>query len=253
MHQISLGGLLWLIVTLVSLVFLQRILHREIQAFLLILTRHPNATLTIFGVIFLPGVFLHEFSHFIAAKLLGVRTGRFSILPKSMGSGRLRLGYVETVSGGPIRDALIGLAPLVTGCLFISFTAISQFHLRNSDYLFYNGNLVSFIKNIQEIWEVRDFWLWFYLTFAVSSTMMPSASDRHSWLPVGILLGGISIVFILVGAGSWMVEHLAPYMNSFMSALVLVFGLSAFVHMLLIIPFFILHSFFSKLTGLDVG
>ena len=37
------GGLLWLLVALVVFIFLQRSLHREIQAFFLILTRNPPA------------------------------------------------------------------------------------------------------------------------------------------------------------------------------------------------------------------
>src|SRR5512142_1576675 len=96
-------GFLWLLVTLVVFVFLQRALHREIQAFFLILTRKPGVTQVIFALIFFPGVVLHEGSHFLAAKLLGVRTGTFSLIPQAQPNGRLRLGYVETYSGGFLR------------------------------------------------------------------------------------------------------------------------------------------------------
>src|SRR5512136_2721222 len=93
----SLDGLLWLLVALVLLVFFQRTLHREIQAVLLILSKNPGLAQTSFAIIFFPGVFLHELSHFLVAKLLGVRTGKFSLIPQAQANGKLRLGYVETV------------------------------------------------------------------------------------------------------------------------------------------------------------
>ena len=76
----QLSGLFWFMFMLVPLIFLQRLLHREIQAVFLILSRDARVTMTIFQLIFLPGVFLHESSHFLMAKILGVATGRFSIL-----------------------------------------------------------------------------------------------------------------------------------------------------------------------------
>src|SRR5215210_9393319 len=92
----QLSGLLWFILILVPLILLQRLLHREIQAVFLIMTRDTRLTMGIFSMLFLPGVFLHELSHFVMAKILRVRTGKFSIFPQSLPDGRLQLGYVET-------------------------------------------------------------------------------------------------------------------------------------------------------------
>src|SRR5512135_1932794 len=88
----QLAGLLWFILMLVPLIVLQRLLHREIQAVFLILTRDTRLTMGIFSLLFLPGVFLHELSHFVMAKILQVRTGKFSILPQTLPDGRLQLG-----------------------------------------------------------------------------------------------------------------------------------------------------------------
>ena len=63
-------GLLWLLAALGIFIFLQRALHREIQAFFLILTRSVGVTQVLFAIIFFPGVLLHELSHFLSAKLL---------------------------------------------------------------------------------------------------------------------------------------------------------------------------------------
>jgi hypothetical protein len=98
-----------------------------------------------------------------------------------------------------------------------------------------------------------DFWLWFYLAFTVSSTMLPSQSDRHAWLPLGILLVGLLGVAILAGAGTWMLTNLAPRLNQFLGALATIFGLSGALHLLLVIPFFLLHQIMSRATGMDIG
>jgi hypothetical protein len=249
----SLDGVFWLLFALVALIFLQRILHREIQAFFLILTRNPGVTQVIFALIFFPGVFLHELSHFIMAKLLGVRTGSLSLIPKPMPNGRLRLGYVETASGGVVRDSLVGLAPLITGCLFVVYAAIKPMHMLPLWSVLRGGNFPLFWMGLGILPTLKDFWLWFYFTFVVSSTMMPSASDRHAWLPVGVFAGLLIIAVILAGAGPWMLEHLAPSINSFLNSLALIFGLSAVLHAIFILPFFLLHRILARVTGMDIG
>ena len=248
----SFDGLLWLLAALVLLVFLQRTLHREIQAVFLILTRRPGVTQVIFAFIFLPGVCLHELSHFLAAKLLGVQTGKFSLIPQAQPNGKLRLGYVETASGGFIRDALIGVAPLVSGSLVVAYIAIYQMHLLPLWDFVRLAEWGGFWSGLMAVPKTSDFWLWFFLTFTISSTMMPSASDRHAWFPLGLLAGVLLGIAILAGAGPWMLENLAKPFNSFLRALALIYGLSGVIHAILILPFLLLHLLLARMMGVDV-
>jgi hypothetical protein len=247
------NGLLWLLGTLVIFIFLQRALHREIQAFFLILTRSAGVTQVLFALIFFPGVLLHELSHFLSAKLLGVATGRFSLIPQAQPDGKLRLGYVETAMGGFVRDALIGAAPLVTGSAFVALTAIYLLHLLPIWDVLRSEDLGTFWTLLKAVPGSPDFWLWFYLTFTISSTMLPSQSDRHAWLPLGILVVGLVGVAILAGAGTWMLTNLAPRFNQFLGALAMIFGLSGALHLMLVIPLFLLHQILSRATGVDIG
>ncbi len=246
-------GLLWLLAALGIFIFLQRALHREIQAFFLILTRSAGVTQVLFAIIFFPGVLLHELSHFLSAKLLGVQTGRFSLIPQAQADGKLRLGYVETATGGFVRDALIGAAPLVTGSAFVALTAIYLLKLLPVWTVLRVSDWGAFWTLLKAVPGSPDFWLWFYLVFTVSSTMLPSQSDRHAWLPLGILLVGLLGVAILAGAGTWMLTNLAPRFNQFLGALAMIFGLSGALHLLLVIPFFLLHQIMSRATGVDIG
>ncbi len=246
-------GLVWFILMLVPLIVLQRLLHREIQAVLLILTRDTRLTMGIFSMLFLPGVFLHELSHFVMAKVLRVRTGKFSIFPQTLPDGRLQLGYVETVRVDAVRDSLVGAAPLIMGTLFVAYVAIYHLQMRVLWDVFRNGQFNLFWMGVRALPNVRDFYLWFYLAFAVSSTMMPSESDRHAWLELLIAIGVLIAIALLAGAGPWMLSNVAPYISNFLSSVAVIFGLSAFVHVLLILPTALVHKLLARLTGVDVA
>ncbi len=246
-------GFLWVVATLVALLFLQRALHREIQAIFLIATQSPNITMGAFSFIFLPGVFLHELSHLLMAKLLGVRTGKFSLLPEVLPDGRLQLGYVEAARSDNLRDSLVGVAPMVSGMLFVAFAAINRLHLVIMWDTMRNGQWELFWMGFSALPQIPDFWLWFYLTFAVSSTMMPSESDRHAWMPLGVISGVLFALVILAGAGPWMLANLAPPFNEFLRGTALILLVSILVHAILILPLLLVHRLLTRLTGLDIG
>ncbi len=247
------NGLFWFVLALLPLVLLQRLLHREIQAVLLILTREPAMTIGIFSIIFLPGVLLHEFSHYLMAGLLGVRTSNFSLFPRTLPGGRLQMGYVETARTDIVRDSLIGAAPLVVGGLFVAYAAISRLQLLPLWDVLRNGQFGLFWMGLKLLPQVKDFPLWFYLTFAVSSTMLPSGSDRHAWLPVGASVFLLLMLALIAGAGPWMLQNMAPPLNTFFGSVATVFGLSTAVHAALIVPFALAHRLASSLTGVDVA
>jgi hypothetical protein len=246
-------GLLWLLLTLVLLLFLQRTLHREIQAIFLIVTRNPGFTMGAFSLIFLPGVFLHELSHLVMAKVLGVRTGNFSLLPEVLPDGKLMLGYVEAAHTDIFRDSLVGMAPLISGMIFVAYAAVAPLHLVIMWDTFRNGQWTLFWLGLQTLPTLPDFWIWFYLTFAVSSTMMPSESDRHAWLPLGLVAVTLFGLVLLAGMGPWMLENLAPPFNQFLRGTALLLVVSIVVHILLILPLMLIHRLLTRLTGLDVG
>ena len=237
---------------LLPLVFLQRLLHREIQAVFILLTRNVQLTIGLFSFLFFPGVFLHELSHFLMAKLLRVRTGKISLIPRALPDGRLQMGYVETVSTDIARDSLIGLAPLLAGTLFVAYAGVYHLQVHTLWNVLRNGQVELFWMGLGMLPKAQDFYLWFYLTFAISSTMMPSESDRHAWLPLGLWAAALLALAVFSGAGTWMLENLAPQIDNFLNSVAMLFGFSNAVHIILLFPFFVFHRLLVYVMQVDV-
>jgi hypothetical protein len=97
-----------------------------------------------------------------------------------------------------------------------------------------------------------DFWLWLYLAIAVSSTMLPSASDRRAWMPISIVLILLTALAIVAGAGPWLEENGLPFISRALRAVAIVFGLSLVLQFIILVPTWGLRKVISRLTNLRV-
>ncbi|GIV66824.1 MAG: hypothetical protein KatS3mg047_1217 [Bellilinea sp.] len=244
----SYSGLIYFILSLLVYLVVQRRLHREIQGVFLLLTRSPALALGLFALLFFPGVLIHETSHWIAAKLMGVRTGKFSLIPQLQPDGTLRLGYVEAAPVDVFRETIIGAAPFFSGVLAVGWIAAFPLKVFSAGQI---QSLASLWASLTEVINLPDFWLWFYLAFTISSTMLPSESDRRAWLPALAIIGLIVLIVIFVGVGEWLLVLVKP-INRILSAIALVFVFSLLLHLFLIIPFWLLRKFLSRITGLEL-
>jgi hypothetical protein len=245
----NLDGLVWLFCSLAPLLILQRSLHREIQAIFFLTTRRLDIAITLFSILFFPGVLLHEGSHYVMAHLLGVRIGTFSLIPRPLGDGKLQLGYVETVSVDWLREALVGMAPLITGGLFVAYAGLFQLKIIILWQSLLVGSLEIFIESFRILIAQPDFWLWFYLALVVSSTMLPSESDRRAWLPLVLILLCLFGISLVAGAGPWLYQNLAAPMNQVLRSIALVFGISAVLHLLLLPSIWVIRHLLGASSG----
>ena len=109
-------SLLAFVLCVVLLYWLQRWITQHVQGIGLLLFNSSNAGMALLWFVLFPGIILHEASHWIMAKLLGVKTGRFRVWPQPKGK-EIVLGSVEVQRGGVLRDSLVGLAPFLAGTL----------------------------------------------------------------------------------------------------------------------------------------
>ncbi len=135
--------------------------------------------------------------------------------------------------------------------LFVAYAGITRLGLVSAWELL-NAGSADWSSVMNGIIDRPDFWLWLYLTFAVSSTMLPSTSDRRAWLPVFMSLLFLIVVGVLAGVGPWLIQHLAAPMNQALRAASAVMGISLLVHALFWLPMWLTHRLLARITGSEV-
>jgi len=243
-------GFIFFSVSILVLIFAQRLLQREIQIILLLLTRKPNMAIGIFSILLLPGVFIHEISHLLMAIILRVPVRKISLLPEVTKQGKIRLGFVQTVKSDVVRDSLIGLAPFIIGLLIVSFIGTQKLGFTALMDTTYKSNLSAFLDAFKNLPQMTDFGLWFYFAFAISTTMIPSEADRQSWKIIILVISIILAVVIISGLGGWMVDNFYPVINQWILSVSFVLILSVLIHLLIFVPIWILRQVIFKLVGL---
>jgi hypothetical protein len=156
--------------------------------------------ITVYLLIFYPGVMLHEITHFFAAALLGVPTGEIVLLPKRQAApdARVTLGSVKVGKSDFLRESLIGAAPFFSGCALI-YCLVAIFIkpiLIGAGYTL--GGLVTHLPALVT-WQLM---LALYLILTIGNTMFSSREDIRSWpvvLIVSLLILGILSVMGLTG------------------------------------------------------
>ena len=242
-------GFLFFALSLIGLIILQRLLQREIQIILLLITGNPNLAIGIYSILLLPGVFIHELSHLIMAILLRVRVLKISFVPEVTKKGKIRLGFVQTAKTDIVRDSIIGLAPFLVGLLLVAIIGIFIFRIEKSIYPSGLDYLGFIIGSLRDLPEVKDFGIWFYLAFAISTTMIPSESDRQSWKIIIFAMVFILFVVVISGFGEWMISHMSPVINQWLFSLSLILIGSFIVHLILFLPILVLRQVIMKLFG----
>lgn len=214
---------------------LKRWIGSHIQGVAYLLTGNTRVAMWLFWAIFLPGTFLHELSHWLTAKVVGVKTSSFSLWPHMKKGGELQMGAVQVEVSDPFRHSIIGLAPLIFGSLAVLLIGQIQLDLGDLGQALATGNVEIIGRAIGQILIVPDVWLWFYLIFSISNAMLPSASDRESWRTVLLYLTLALAIAIGVGFN----PTVSPQLQAFGRAII-TYLLSAFVITIAVDLFFIL-------------
>ncbi len=243
-------GFIFFTVSILVLIFTQRLLQREIQIILLLFTRKPNLAIGIFSILLLPGVFIHEISHLLMAIMLRVNVKKISLLPEVTKQGKIRLGFVQTTKSDVVRDSLIGLAPFIIGLFIVAYIGTQKLGFTALVEANYEANLSAFLISLKNLPEMTDFGLWFYLAFSISTTMIPSEADRQSWNIILIVIAIILAVVIISGLGNWMLDNVYPVINKWLLSISFVLMISILIHLLIFVPFWIFRQVIFKIAGL---
>lgn len=184
-----------------ELVLLYLLSHRVIQTvftIIFVLTRSRTIGIWIVTIIFFPGTVVHELAHLFTAEILGVHTGKLTLIPDlpaeapakegslegphsaeaSRGETEIKAGGVMIAETDPLRRTLIGLAPVYVGVTVLA--ALSYFIRRPLAVLQGDALQNAFL---------------FYLLFAISNSMFSSKEDMKGVIPFTVTV----VIFIAAG------------------------------------------------------
>ena len=242
-----LESLIWLILVTLVMLLLKRWIHRHVQGIGLLLTQSPDYSFFFYSLLLFPGTVVHETAHFLAAIFLDVRVRRFSLVPARQPRGLMRLGFVEIDATDTVREALIGLAPLIAGTVVVLLLTPRELPaLQDTRTLTLQmGDLVA---GLPRALAIPDFWLLLYLIFAVSNGMLPSESDRQAWKPMLIWLTLIGVALYLSGIISAVPDVIDTGVATAVRWIVRAFVLAVLVDIFFLPIIFILEKFLEMLT-----
>jgi hypothetical protein len=246
---------IWVLVAFVILLLLQRWIHTHLHGLSLLLLGKVERAVILYAIILLPGVLLHELSHWLTATLLGVRTGSFSLIPRLQPDGSLQLGYVEYYKGrtlGPIRESLIGGAPLIIGTAVILLIGFHIFSVTNLAAAIQSGDIDALTLALGDVFSTNDFLVWLYLLFAISNAMMPSASDRRAWPAFLWTTGIMAGILYFLGVQATVLDGLVGPMVVVFGYLGLALSMAIGVDLFFMLIIAALESLIGRIKGVTV-
>ena len=237
-----------LAVLLVSLIGARNVIAAHLQGITLLLTGKKRLGLIIYSLLFLPGVIIHEISHFFVAAFLGVRTGDITIFPSESDSGRKSLGSVQIAKADIFRSSLIGIAPLFLGSLIIFATIRFQFPQLLDSLTQFNDTLSQFLIEGKIILAEPLNFVWLYLIFAISNTMFVSQEDRRSWPALIIILLLLSFLAIWTGVATPIALAVREPLSQAVTILTAAFFISLVIDVLVLAILFTLQKLLEKIS-----
>ncbi|MGD9028895.1 MAG: hypothetical protein PVG25_03695 [Anaerolineae bacterium] len=243
--------LLGLAVTLALLMLTERWIHRHLQGTMLLLAGDREIAVMLYAVPLMPGILLHEVSHALVARMLGVRVGRISIRPK-LADERIQLGFVPVEETDLVRASLIGLAPLLTGSAVILLIGYRAFDIGAMQQAFIAADWSSLAGTFAGMLQTPDIWLWLYLIFAISNTMLPSQTDREAWTPIMLFLALAVALAWFAGLGPAIVNRLGQPLDLATRWLTTVYAFTVVVDLPFVLLITLVERIMARVKGVRV-
>jgi hypothetical protein len=242
--------LVYLVATLLPLLWAVRWITRHLQELSIRWVGDADVALVIYFVLLLPGVIIHEVSHWLMARVLGVPVQRFSLGPVRKGrGGRVSLGSIQVSKVDPVREGLIGMAPLIGGSAVILLIGNLVLGVGELTQAMGGQGVEGFLTGLGQLVQVADFWLWLYLIFAVSNAMLPSEADRNAMRSVLVLLGILAVILLVASQVTAIPEEVTIGLDALATYLTSAFAITLAVDILFMLVIGVLVWFTRRAQG----
>lgn len=197
-----------LLVILMPLIAAERWIHQHCYGVGYLLFGDKKTATGFYYIVFFPAVFLHEFTQYLVAGALSVPLKKLELRLHQQDNGTMRYDFVTIQPTDPIRSSIIGGAPFVLGAFLFYYISTTILDLHTIPEAFASGKLSNVLSAIQAQFNTPDFWLWLYVLFTLSNGMIPTKEDRAGWWLVLAGVGGLSLVFLIMGLDEVLIETL---------------------------------------------
>ena len=201
-----------------------------------LVTKQYQTTTILYYAFFLPGIILNQFIFWLAAGFLNVSAERTIEWPQKQEIGELKLDFIRLSKNvTPFRLAIISTAPLLVGMFTV-------WHIANNilsvpgflTEMNIGGSLVNLSTALSHFTNAPDFWIWVYLAFAISNTMMPNFANLRAWRIILAIIGILIAALYILGAGDQVVMSnlrgpVTDALNSLSSVFAIIIGLDIFM------------------------
>src|SRR5215468_1135718 len=73
----------------------QRWIHRHLFGMGYVISNEKSTATLLYYLALMPGVLLHEMSHYLVAGMFHIRHKKFNMIPKAQEDGSLEMGFIE--------------------------------------------------------------------------------------------------------------------------------------------------------------
>lgn len=209
-------------------------LHQHIFKVGWLVTKQYHTTTVIYYAFFLPGILINQVVFWLTAGFMNVRAQSVVAWPQKQEIGELKLDFVRLSNKvDPVRLALISTTPLLVGLVLIWHIANNVLNVPTFLNEINQTSSAGLLLTIGNFTATADFWIWVYLAFTISNTMMPNLDNLRGWRIVLIALAiGLAILFA-IGAGDQVIlanlrGPITDTLNGLSSIFAIIIGLDLF-------------------------
>ncbi len=211
-------------------------MHQHIFKVGWLVTKQYQTTTILYYAFFLPGIILNQFIFWLAAGFLNVSAERTIEWPQKQEIGELKLDFIRLSKNvTPFRLAIISTAPLLVGMIAVWHIANNILNVPGFlTEMNIGGSLVNLSTALGHFTNAPDFWIWVYLAFAISNTMMPNFANLRAWRIVLSIIVILIVALYILGAGDQVVMNtlrgpVTDALNSLSSVFAIIIGLDIFM------------------------
>lgn len=225
-------------------------LHQHIFKVGWLVTKQYQTTTILYYAFFLPGIIINQAVFWLGAGLLNVSAERSISWPEKQEIGELKLDFIRLSKNvGAVRFAIISTIPLLVGMAAVWHIANN---ILNMPLIWAEVNRGSLGAGeaLTRLTTAPDFWIWIYLAFSISNTMMPNFANLRGWRIILGIIGVLIVAVYALGAGDQIImNNLRGPVTDALNSLSTIFAITIAINLFVVSVLGTIEAIIERITG----